>query len=654
MLGSAMQVPRIGFNMFFYRDTRVGGMFYYAMNMLRELARKVPERLVLFGGRHLRNFVQGIDGLEKVSTRQIADASDIFDYRHEFDVLFTPAFWGGVSMLDYPTIHVIPDIQEQYHPEFFSSSELSRRRVFQPWAAISSTLLITISNFSKSTILEKFGVAAEKVRVTHLAAHPIFSDEREQGIRPTNMPDAREFLFYPANSWNHKNHRGLLDALVELRERYGWQVPAILSGHLLSGEFNHFDIPTEIRARNLQDHVFHIGRTDLRALKYLYSNAVALVHPSLFEGFGIPLVEAMSSGCSIIAARATSIPEVCGDSALYFDPHDHVDIAEKIKHVLENPAQADARRRLGQERARRYSDEKTADQTLEIIREAYELVAEKAAEKRIWASSANLPTPVLSVFISAGEMDSPETCAELARLRSEMPNFIQLIQVYTNASESPSDAGLLTESGCFEDGGDMRAALDKAVETAKGRYFFFVEGPSIPLRSFIYYLVEKEAIEAPEELLYGDSYTKHPKSGRIRDRIPIAEEHGDAVNMAYCSSLAFVVRSDVFRRFLKESGGGWSSFQQMALLLWPYCKRKRVYRIVNCVITSSGDLDWLWAKVKDRFPSDSSLGRFLGTPFGRCVATQMFRIYRVMPETVQQVVSDGLRAALHLYSSFPK
>ncbi len=638
-----MSNVRIGFNIFPYRSTRSGGILYYALTMLREFVGKIPDQITLFCGKHSRKLVHCTGHLGSVATRKLREPGEIFDHVDEFDVLFTPAAWGGVTTFDKPTIHVLPDIQEYYYPQFFSSSELKSRHLYHPWVAKSSTILITISDFSRSTMIDKLGVPGNKIRVTPLAAHPIFSDDSEPGVRPSNMPDVRSFLFYPANSWNHKNHIALLDALVEMRRWHGLCVPAVLSGDLLAGEYNHVDIAAEIGKRGLENQVFHIGRPGLRGMKFLYLNATALIHPSLFEGYGIPLVEAMSSGCPIIAAHAASIPEVCGESALYFDPHDHLDIAEKIKQFTDNPDDAVERCRCGKERARRLSDQQTASATLDIIKEAYELAGKKPVEKRIRSRMSTPQAPLLSVLFSAEGNDADRICSALAELHRDLPDLLQLICIDSDGAEHQCDTASWPHCVQVHGAENLHQALKKAAEAAKGRYLCFADSESIPLRSFLFRFADMQLHGETDELLHGESYVHDPRTGCIRERVPIADDDSDALQRERCSSLSFLVRTDKFRHFMNNSREDQDTFRQVALSLWPACQRRRIYLAVNCITFTAFLRDQV-DRLAEQLPHRSMVRRWIGTHIGRFVCIQILRLHSLMPSTMRGIIKVGWRA----------
>jgi glycosyltransferase involved in cell wall biosynthesis len=131
------------------------------------------------------------------------------------------------------------------------------------------------------------------------------------------------FLLYPANPWPHKNHARLYEAFALVRQRRP-ELRLVLTG---TGH-----------AAALPDGVENRGRVPFDELVRLYRTASALVFPSLYEGFGLPPVEAMACGCPVAASNAASLPEVCGDAAELFDPLSPEDMARAIDAVLAEPA----------------------------------------------------------------------------------------------------------------------------------------------------------------------------------------------------------------------------------------------------------------------------------------------------------------------------
>jgi glycosyltransferase involved in cell wall biosynthesis len=233
----------------------------------------------------------------------------------EIDVLHFPFSTMIPTVRTVPTVSTIHDMQHEYLPEFFSRSELAYRRFLYGRTARLSDLVIAVSSHGAETLVEHLGIQLEKVRV-------IAPGVDLTRFKPSGEP-REPFIFFPANRWPHKNHTTLFAALELLRARHP-ELELVLTG---SG---HSDLP-------VPKGVIVKGRVSADELVRLYQRASALVYPSLYEGFGIPLIEAMASGCPVAASNSTSIPEVCGGAAALFDPRSADDIAASIEKLLACP-----------------------------------------------------------------------------------------------------------------------------------------------------------------------------------------------------------------------------------------------------------------------------------------------------------------------------
>jgi len=159
------------------------------------------------------------------------------------------------------------------------------------------------------------------------------------------------FLLYPARPWTHKNHARLFEAFAQLRrERPDLRL-------VLTGEGDFGTLPDGVEAR---------GRVSRDELVDLYRSAAALVFPSLYEGFGLPVVEAMACGCPVACSNATSLPEVAGGAARLFDPRDVHEIAAAVDDVLAEPEPWIKR---GLERAKDFTWDRAARAHEDVYRE---------------------------------------------------------------------------------------------------------------------------------------------------------------------------------------------------------------------------------------------------------------------------------------------
>jgi glycosyltransferase involved in cell wall biosynthesis len=287
--------------------------------------------------------------------------------RLRLDLWFCPMTNLDPRHLPIPTVVTIADIQQEYYPEFFTRAELQARALMHGPSCQEATAVIAASEFSKRCMIEKYGLLPEKVHCVYEAGVERVNDSSESPTaeevrRKHHLP--LSYAFYPANMWPHKNHHLLLLALHRLRQVYGIALSLVLTGDEM-GQWEQFE--AFARHFHLQEQVRFLGYVPAHDLPGLYQGAAMLLFPSLFEGFGIPLVEAMALGCPIAAANTASIPEVVGDAARLFDPRQPDSIASVCTQLL---ADHDLRQTLiarGRERAQRFSWEMAADETLQVF-----------------------------------------------------------------------------------------------------------------------------------------------------------------------------------------------------------------------------------------------------------------------------------------------
>lgn len=184
-------------------------------------------------------------------------------------------------------------------------------------------------------------------------------------FRDKDSNDLKPYIVYVGNVKPHKN----LISLVKAFEKVKNEIPHNL---VIIGKKEGFitgDQEVIKYAEKLQDRIKFTGFVDNETLQGYIANAQALVFPSLYEGFGLPPLEAMACGCPVIVSNVASLPEVCGDAALYVDPYSPEDIAEKIKLLLSDDKLREELRRKGLERATMFSWEKCAQETIKVIEE---------------------------------------------------------------------------------------------------------------------------------------------------------------------------------------------------------------------------------------------------------------------------------------------
>ena len=247
--------------------------------------------------------------------------------------------------LSVPTAITLQDVQHLEFPALFSRGERAFRRVAYDRAARRADLVIVPTGFVQSTVRHHLGVDAGRVRVIpHGVDHERFSPDSNVAREP--------FLLYPARPWPHKNHPRLL-AAFELVRRERPELTLVLTG----GGHEARPLPPGVVARGL------VSGDELVSL---YRRAACLVFPSLYEGFGWPPLEAMACGCPVAVSNAGSLPEVCGDGAVFFDPTSPEEIAAGVLDAL---ARADELVPLGRRRAMSFTWERSAREHEAVYRD---------------------------------------------------------------------------------------------------------------------------------------------------------------------------------------------------------------------------------------------------------------------------------------------
>lgn len=285
------------------------------------------------------------------------------------------SFPGYIHPDLYPLRQVlmVPDIQHEFFPEFFGEAAVEERQRLYADALGRAAHICAISEFTRQTLIERLGVAPDLVSAIPLAADPIFgaaSDPaadaaalRRHGLR------AGEYLLFPAHTWHHKNHRTAIAALRILRDRYGLSPELICTGGAREAQPA---LEQQIEASGLRGRVRFLGYLPRADIPALYRGAAALLFPSLFEGFGMPVLEAMASGCPVVCSNTTSLPEIAGDAALQADPNDPEAFAAALAELLRSPELRASLRARGQAQAARCSWRRHTVETLRVFNQVHQ------------------------------------------------------------------------------------------------------------------------------------------------------------------------------------------------------------------------------------------------------------------------------------------
>jgi glycosyltransferase involved in cell wall biosynthesis len=201
-----------------------------------------------------------------------------------------------------------------------------------------SEKIIAVSKFTKKDIEKKFKVKKDKIKVIYEGVSDLGiynnenSDKDKKLLKNYNIGD-RRYLLYVGNAYPHKNLEGLLDIFKKIKKDF----PSLLLVLVGGDDYFYQRLKKYAQSLNLsnKDVIFtnYVSDKDLASL---YRNSLAYVFPSLYEGFGLPPLEAMAHNCPVVSSNRTSLPEILGEAALYFDPNNNIDVYEKLKKIIKN------------------------------------------------------------------------------------------------------------------------------------------------------------------------------------------------------------------------------------------------------------------------------------------------------------------------------
>ncbi len=279
---------------------------------------------------------------------------------HKFD-LAHPTYYTLLSRQEINQYRcpVVLTVWDMIHEIFSDQMDAGGQQAEEKRKAIyAAQVIICISENTKKDLLERYSLPENKVKVTYLASG--VNASIAYGSEP--VPSRPYYLYVGSRDCGYKNFDGLLSAFAK-----AVSVCSDLVLCVVGSPFN--DIEKKAIAKlKLENHIEHYSYANDSHLAKLYRCSIALVYPSLYEGFGIPPLEAMSCGTVAIAADCSSIPEVVGDAGILFNPQATLDLADILLSMLDNSLERDRLIAKGHQRAKMFSWDITVAQTLDIYR----------------------------------------------------------------------------------------------------------------------------------------------------------------------------------------------------------------------------------------------------------------------------------------------
>jgi glycosyltransferase involved in cell wall biosynthesis len=358
--------------------TGVGNYAYQIARKLREIAPShdytyfygyYSSRLLTPGERlesvhRLKEAVRGIPILGRAA-RSLKDLANLFSSR-EFDLYFEPNFIP-LNIRARRTVVAIPDFSFARFPEWHTPDKV-HYYAKNFWKKIHRAhRIIVTSEFIRKEAIERFSFSPEKLTTLPLGVdHEIYRSYDPQDLLPARekyrLPE--NFLLFVGSLEPRKNLERLLLAYQNLEESTRSQVKLVLVG--FKGWENERIMSL---IRKMKSGVFYLGYLPEEDLAKIYNLARLFIYPSLYEGFGLPPLEAMACGCPVVVSNAASLPEVCGEGAIYVNPYEVTGIAQGIDRVLKDEALRIRLAAKGRERASQFSWERAAVEHLKVFEE---------------------------------------------------------------------------------------------------------------------------------------------------------------------------------------------------------------------------------------------------------------------------------------------
>jgi glycosyltransferase involved in cell wall biosynthesis len=256
---------------------------------------------------------------------------------HDIDLLFCPFTAPTHAAPGVPVVSLVIDLQHMDYPQFFSRREIEVRNAFMNDMCRKADTIICISESTRKAVITHLRCDPDRTHTIHICIQSrlVKPDARQAKEHLVKLSlDQRPYMFFPANFWPHKNHLMLITAYgMYLSRNPEAALDLVFTGALDAAQR---DVKENVRRMGLEQRIHFLGFLPEDQLVALWAGCSFLVFPSLYEGFGIPVLEAMNFGKPVICSNVTSLPEVAGDAALYFDPRKPHEIADCMERLTKN------------------------------------------------------------------------------------------------------------------------------------------------------------------------------------------------------------------------------------------------------------------------------------------------------------------------------
>lgn len=264
-----------------------------------------------------------------------------------------------------PSVVSVMDLSYIHFPETFKQKDLYQLTKWTEYSVKKATKIITISQSSKDDIIKYYKIPEKKVKVIHLGLKDISMEKASKDLSEFNI--TKKFILFVGTLQPRKNIARLIEAYAMLPQEIKKEHQLVIIG---KKGWLYEEILESPKKFVVEEDVIFLDYVTDEDLPMFYKNAEIYVLPSLYEGFGLPILEAMRYGCPVATSNVSSLPEAGGDAAIYFDPENPKDISDTIKKVLSDSELARKMIEKGNIHYKKFTWEKAAQEVLKVVEEA--------------------------------------------------------------------------------------------------------------------------------------------------------------------------------------------------------------------------------------------------------------------------------------------
>lgn len=349
---------------------RYGGISRYFANLYESVLESKDFKATL-GVRVSDNYYieNYMNPFQKFLKRKIAKKEPTFQYNEKFSLkllqkgiydIYHPTYYNtyAINVIRMPMVVTVHDMIHEIFPQYYSIEDLKdseNKKIL----AQRADKIIAISLSTKMDLMQLFNIPDDKIEVIYHGYKPTVAQNVKSAA--TTLP-YENYILFVGERIRYKNFDGLMKAFVEIAIKFK-TLNLVCAG---GGTFTDEEMES-FKKMGLTSRIFHISASDIQ-LNQLYKNALLFVFPSLYEGFGLPMLEAFANNCPVAASNTSSFSEVGADAIAYFDPYNPENIKEVILNILEDQDLSNDLRSKGQKQLNKFSMKACTQKTLHLYK----------------------------------------------------------------------------------------------------------------------------------------------------------------------------------------------------------------------------------------------------------------------------------------------